>query len=410
MAARRSASAPAARSPGGPRSARAGLADDEPAAADRGAARAALAGLGPAQIDEAVAGEIGVEDDVAEPALAAIIDRGHAGDVERRGRRRGRSFSAPRLLGDQGRSPPGRKVIAQGSSKLRDLLDLEGPVLRRRRRRRRRRSSRAGAERGTKAERSERMATSCRRARRPCRHKPARAGKGGQAGLGSASCAPCPSPRSPLLPAAATIVPAAPGPQQQLSSSGCARSAAAPIAGRVVSQDAADREMAASRLVIAGARLLRARGPHRLPRRRRPRRASGWSRARRRASASSTSTATATAREDVRSQYGGDTRRGRAARGGRNSPPTPSRATSSCARTSRNRSPTSGRSRSTRAGGFAYALRRPSRNFRVEFDLSRPIADAAAALGRALRRNPDFQRSSRSSRLCKKLRSISLPA
>ena len=55
---------------------------DQPAAADRGAARAALARLGEAQIDEAVVGEIGVEDDVAEPALAAIIDRRHAGDVD----------------------------------------------------------------------------------------------------------------------------------------------------------------------------------------------------------------------------------------------------------------------------------------------------------------------------------------
>ena len=34
----------------------------------------------------------------------------------------------------------------------------------------------------------------------------------------------------------------------------------------------------------------------------------------------------------------------------------------------------SGRSRSSRAGLLAYELRRPGRHFRVEFDLTRPVA------------------------------------
>ena len=88
MAARRRTWAPAARSPGSP-SIRAAPLFDRPAGRGPTAAPRVppVAGLGEAQIDEAVVGEIGVEDDVAEPALAAIIDRRHAGDVDRRAAR-----------------------------------------------------------------------------------------------------------------------------------------------------------------------------------------------------------------------------------------------------------------------------------------------------------------------------------
>ncbi len=53
---------------------------DQSAAAHGGAPRVAGTGFGPAQIDEAVAGEARVEDHVAKAALAAIIDCRHAFD------------------------------------------------------------------------------------------------------------------------------------------------------------------------------------------------------------------------------------------------------------------------------------------------------------------------------------------
>src|SRR5205085_7387810 len=60
----------------------AGFAEAEMGAADHGAARAVIARLHPAQIDQPVVREIGVEDDVAEAALPAIGDLRHARDVE----------------------------------------------------------------------------------------------------------------------------------------------------------------------------------------------------------------------------------------------------------------------------------------------------------------------------------------
>ena len=58
----------------------------QPADAHRGMARAVLPGLREAQIDERVGGEFGMEDDVAQPALAAIIDRRDAADLDALGR------------------------------------------------------------------------------------------------------------------------------------------------------------------------------------------------------------------------------------------------------------------------------------------------------------------------------------
>src|SRR5690606_21505358 len=50
----------------------------EPRARHRGAAGAARARFGVADIDELVVGEVGVQHDVAEPALTAVADLGHA--------------------------------------------------------------------------------------------------------------------------------------------------------------------------------------------------------------------------------------------------------------------------------------------------------------------------------------------
>ena len=105
--------------------------DHQPPAPDRGAAQAAVAGFREAQIDEAVIGEIGVEDDVAEPALPAIIDRRHAGDVDRAAAHRPQ-FEHAAPLGDQSLAAAGKEGHRPGLGELADRLDLERAVLRRR--------------------------------------------------------------------------------------------------------------------------------------------------------------------------------------------------------------------------------------------------------------------------------------
>ena len=153
--------------------------------------------------------------------------------------------------------------------------------------------------------------------------------------------------------------------------------------GRVVSTDPADREMAASRLVVEVrecserevriAYPCRQRPQPRLDRHAHPGGAAAQ------AHPPPPGRDRGCAQPLWRRQ-----RRGGRRRGGRTSPPTPSPATSSCARAFRNRSPTSGRWNSSPGRRLAYALRRPNRNFRVEFDLTRPIANPPRALGRAL--------------------------
>ena len=103
---------------------------DQPAAPDRCAARAALAGLDEAEVDEAVLGELGVKHDVAEPALAAIIDRRNAGDVDRGGALQGQQFQPPRFLGDKRLPTPRQEGHRPGLGELRHRVGAERPILR----------------------------------------------------------------------------------------------------------------------------------------------------------------------------------------------------------------------------------------------------------------------------------------
>jgi hypothetical protein len=102
---------------------------DEARPADHRPARLAVAPLDPAQIDQPVLGEAGMEDDIAEPRLAAIIDRRRSGDVADPSRVVPKQLQLALLLGDQRpRTGAGQEDHRPGLFERGDRSDGERPA------------------------------------------------------------------------------------------------------------------------------------------------------------------------------------------------------------------------------------------------------------------------------------------
>lgn len=173
------------------------------------------------------------------------------------------------------------------------------------------------------------------------------------------------------LPACSTLVPAAPGPQQQFFDrlrALCGNS----YRGRVVSSDSADREMAAARLVMQ----VRACSANevRIPFHVGDDRSRVWVVTRTRAGLRlKHAHRHRDGSEDVRSQYGGDTVAPGSAR--RQDFPADAFSRDLFVREDIPESITNVWAIEVVPGAtFAYELRRPGRHFRVEFDLAAPVA------------------------------------
>ena len=106
----------------------AGFAEIEMCPADDGAARAIVARLDPAQIDQPVLRETGVEDDVTQAALPSIRNLRHAGDVEHSAVGTAELQAAAFLCHQQ--VAIGQKGHRPRLVELADLLHLEGALRR----------------------------------------------------------------------------------------------------------------------------------------------------------------------------------------------------------------------------------------------------------------------------------------